>query len=129
MQLFVKKNTRVEVNVYAWEDEQGNVDATHDRATIPEKVAEDSVETVTFFFRRPSYLDSTAILRQANLRGEGEIDFAEFQDLVLRTLLVDWNLKDEQGQTVSARGQAVSNLQPAVARAAVAGCLEKINLF
>ena len=127
MQMFVKKNTKVEVDVYVWEDEHGNVDATHDKALVPEKI--EKVETISFTFRKPTYQDSTSILRQSNIRNENEIDFAEFQDVVLRTLLIDWNLKDDQGQPVSVRGQAVSNLQPAIARAAVAGCLEKVNLF
>lgn len=127
MNMFVKKNTKVDVDVYVWEDEHDNIEATHDKALVPEKI--DKVETVTFVFRRPTYQDSTAILRQANVRNENEIDFAEFQDVVLRTLLIDWNLKDEQGQPLSVRAQAISNLQPAIARAACAGCLDKVSLF
>lgn len=128
MQMFVKKNSRIDIDVFAWEDERGNVDATHDRAQVPDKVTK--METLIFTFRRPTYQDSTAIMRQAKVSGEGSMDIADFQDTVLRTLLVDWNLKDEEGQAVSVRSaHAVNSLQPAIARAACAGCLEKVSLF
>ena len=126
MQMFVKKNDRIDVEVFVWQDERGNVEATHDKSTVPEKT--ENVETTTFTFRRPTYLDSVTIMRQSNLR-EGGMNLADFQDSVLRTLLVDWNLKDDGDKDVSMRSVQVNNLQPAIARAACSGFLEKVNLF
>lgn len=128
MELFVKKNSKFDVEVYIWEDPNGNVDATHDKTLIPAKA---NPETLVFTFRRPTYLDSTTIMKQSNVKGTAEnMDLANFQEIVLKTLLSDWNLKDEDGNPVPIRGgQAVNNLQPAIARAACAGCLEKVTLF
>lgn len=127
MDFFVKKNTKVEVVVYVWENDDHHIEATHEKASVPEKV--EKAETISFYFRQPTYADSVAILRQAAVHGDGEVDFAEVQDFVLKTLLADWSIKDDQGQSVSVRAQAINNLQPAIARAAVAGCFQKVSLF
>ena len=127
MQMFVKRNDKIDVTVFVWETSDGNIDAAADKTQVPEKT--EDLETITFTFRRPTYQDSTGIMREANIRGETEVDFASFQDVVLRTLLVDWSIADEQGKNIPVRAANISNLQPAIARAATVGCLEKITLF
>ena len=128
MNMFVKKNAKIDVEVYAWENEQNEMEATHDKSLIPENIT--NAETVVFTFRKPNYLDSTNILKKSKVQQDGELDVANFQDVVLRILLIDWNLKDDNGEPVPIRsGQALNTLEPTVARAACAACLEKINLF
>lgn len=129
MNMFVKRNDRVDVDVYVWKKpETEEIDATHDKSVIPEKVTD--VETVTFSFRKPNYSDSTAIMQQAaTSANNNDIDFAAFQDLVLRSLLMDWTIRDNDGDPVPVKPSTVNDLVPSIARAATAGCLEKVNLF
>jgi len=131
MDMFVKRSDKFNVEVYVWEDADGEIQATQDKSQVPDRVEE--VETVKFVFRRPNYQDSNSIAHSAKIKraidGETDADIIEFQDTVLRTLLIDWDLKDKEGQSVPTRIVHINNLQPAIARAAVAGCLQKISIF
>lgn len=129
MKLLVKKSDKLEIPVYAYE-ETGNLNATHDKEDIPKEV---QAEELTFVFRRPSYQDSTNILAvsQASATTIGEevkVDAAKFQNHILRTLLTDWDLKDEEGEKIECSPGNISSLDPSVARAATAGVLMKIRL-
>ena len=56
------------------------------------------------------------------------MDVTDLQEAVLRTLLVGWDLKDDNDKPLSVTAGNVNSLAPAIARAAAAGCLSKIKL-
>lgn len=126
MNVFVKKNNTVDIPVWVWVDKDGNVDASHTKSEIPKNTEYDELK---FVFRRPTYQDSTGIIRGAMSANEsGNMDVSAFQDAVLRSQLVDWDVKDEEGIAVPVNVGTVNELQPSVARAAVSGYLSKVKI-
>ncbi len=131
MKLIVSRTDRLDVTIYCFEV-GGILSATHIEADIPKSVGD--VEKATFTFRKPNHSDSQAIFKQCNFKpnvtGEGDVTFnvSELQDVVLRVLLVDWDLTDDDGKKLPLSAGNVNALDPAVARSVAAGCLEKIRL-
>ena len=127
MDIFVKRDDNVVVSVFAYED-ANNVDATHDRTQVPKSVGE--VKEIKFTFRKPTHEDSMTITRSAQIRNDeaGSMDVVQFQNQILLNLCVDWDVTDADGRKVPVTRQGKLNLQPAIARAAVAGALEVIRL-
>lgn len=130
MRLIVSRADEIKVIVYCWE-EDGEVQASHLKAEIPEKNIK-VVEKVEFSFRKPSYADSNVIIRNSNFRAaennETSLDVSAFQENILRNLLQEWDMKDEDGNKVSLNTASINSLVPNVARAAVAGVLDRISL-
>ena len=128
LNLLVNRTTdNVTVKVYCWEAD-GDIEATHVKSEVPKNV---EMEEVEFIFRKPGYADSNIIIRNSNFKTAGEdttLDVNLFQEGVLRALLVDWGLKDEEGQNVPVNTVSINNLRPAVARAAVSGALDQVRL-
>ncbi len=124
IRMFVKKDT-IPIPVWVYEVD-GNVEATHDKDDVP-----DSAETsqVNFIFRKANFADSNKILRQVQSSDpDAPIDVAGFQELVLRELLFDWDLKDDNGGKVAINRSTIDSLEPTVARAAAAGIMTKIRI-
>lgn len=127
MKFLVDRSDTIEVKVFCY-DEDGNVEATSVKSDVPKNV--EVVEELRFTFRKPGYGDSNVIIRNSKFGFESEnmtADINIFQDTVLRTLLVDWNLKDEEGKSISLNSANIGNLIPSIARAAVSGVMEKIK--
>lgn len=122
MKLFVKKSDRVEINVYITETEDGVIEAS---STIPEN-AEKS-DCVKFYFRHPNYSDSKFIMSSYSYIN-GSVDPVQFQENILKRLLADWDLTNDDGEKVPCTPESINNLLPQVARAAVSGVLEKISI-
>ena len=123
---FVKKGAKLHVSVHVWENEDGELDASHNSTQVPEDM---EAEKVNFTFRKPNYADSNMIIQQSQADvTQGSIDVTSFQNVILRSLLIDWSLTDEQGQKVAVNVANIDELEPTVARAAVAAVLEKIRL-
>ena len=131
MNVFVKKNDKIKVEVFAWYGDDGNIDSTQDKSQVPDAVSD--VETFAFYFRKPNYQDSNIVMNAADLKanesGDTDMNLTKFQDTVLRNLLVDWDLKDSGGKKVPLKITSVNSLDPAIARSAVAGCLERVTFF
>ncbi len=128
MKLLVGKQDVVDVTVYCYEVD-GQVEATHVKTETPQDV--EVVEKVNFQFRKPGYADSNVIIRNAGVKIEGEetsLNAQAFQDQILRSLLTDWDLKDEDGKKIPMNNLSINNLVPSVARAAVGGVLEVIRI-
>ena len=130
MKLTVSRSDRVTVTVHAYEID-GNIEATHDKGEIPKGM--EDIQEAAFTFRRPGHADSTSIFKECNFKptAEGKIqsfDVTVLQEAVLRTLLVGWDLMDDDGKKMSLTAGNINSLHPAVARAASAGCLDKIRL-
>ncbi len=131
MKLTVSRTDRVAVTVHCFEIGD-MLEATHNGAEIPKDVGE--VEKANFTFRRPNHSDSQSIFKQCNFQpdvtGEGDAKFnvSDLQDVVLRVLLVEWDLTDDDGKKLPLTAGNMNSLHPAVARAAAAGCLDKIRL-
>jgi hypothetical protein len=126
LKFFVENSDIVTVAVHVWEAD-GQVEASYQESDIPKEVKADRVE---FTFKRPNYADSNAIMQSSglNVDGTGGINFLIFQNTVLRSLLKGWNLKNEDGDKVPFTNANINNLIPAIARAAVAGVLDKIKM-
>lgn len=125
MNIFVKRSEKVEVEVYAWE-ENGNVEASSEKEGIPV-----DARIIKFQFRRPGHKDSVEISREAQMQSgdPDKMDAISFQDTILRLLLVDWDLSGEEGgKSMPVNAKNIGDLQPNIARAAVAGVLEKITI-
>jgi hypothetical protein len=128
LKLLVSKSDNVKIVVYCWE-QNGEVEASHQKGDVPQEVS--VVEQVEFSFRKPSYADSNIIIRNSNFTTEGEetsLNVTAFQEQILRSLLVDWDMKDEEGNKVLVNNVNINNLLPSVARASVAGILDKIRI-
>lgn len=129
MKLFVDKTDTIEIVIYCWEQD-GEVEASHLKDEVP-KEGIDCVEQLCCTFRKPSYQDSNIIIRNSNFKTEGEettLNISAFQEQILRALLVQWDMKDEDGKRVLVNNVTINNLLPSVARAAVSGVLEKIRI-
>lgn len=127
LNLLVNKTDLVKVKVYCWEVD-GEIEASHLKSEAPK---DSDPEVVEFSFRKPGYADSNIIIRNSNFKMEGEdttLNVTSFQENILRALLVDWDLKDEEGQKVPVNTVSLNNLIPNVARASVSGVLEKIRI-
>jgi hypothetical protein len=129
MKLLVDRADKIDIVVYCWEQD-GEVEASHLKTEVPQDGIL-VVEKLTCSFRKPSYNDSNIIIRNSNFKTEGEdtsLDVSAFQEQVLRSLLVDWDMKDENSKKVAVSNVSINSLLPSVARAAVAGILEKIKI-
>jgi len=127
MKLLVNRTDNVKVIVYCWEAE-GEIEATHIKSEVPKNVEAEEVE---FIFRKPGYADSNIIIRNSNFKMDGEdttLNVTSFQDNVLRALLIDSNMKDEDGQKIPINSVTINNLVPAIARSAVSGVLDHVRL-
>jgi len=127
LNLLVNKTGNVKVLVYCWEAD-GDIEASHVKSEVPKDTETENVE---FVFRKPGYADSNIIIRNSNFKMEGEettLNATLFQENILRALLVDWDMKDEEGEKIAVNTMSLNNLVPAVARAAVSGVLEKIRI-
>ena len=127
MKFLVNKTDNVKVKVYCWEAD-GDIEATHIKSEIPKNMETEDLE---FVFRKPGYADSNIIIRNSNFKMEGEdttLNVTSFQENVLRVLLIDWDMKDEEGEKVAVNTVSLNNLVPNIARAAVSGALDKIKI-
>ena len=127
MKLLVNKTDNVKVIVYCYEVD-GEIEATHIKSEVPKDKEPQEVE---FVFRKPGYADSNIIIRNSSFKIDGEdttLNVTSFQDNILRALLIDWDLKDEEGQKVAVNTISINNLIPTVARSAVSGVLDKIRI-
>ena len=116
MDIFIKRNDQVVIDVYAWE-ENGNVDAASDDKDIPKNIDSNNVDIVKFVFRRPNNADSTRILAASGFSAEGvPTNIMGFQDEALRTLLLEIRSGDDVRQV---KARDINNLHPALAGAAV----------
>jgi hypothetical protein len=125
MNILIKKNDRVEVEVFAWEEGETMMASTA-QADVPKGA---DAQILKFFFRKPNYQDSQNIIRASQVKVNETItlDAVTFQENVFRSLLVDWDLKNE-GEAIPFNVTNVNALSPAVARAAVLGALDKLNI-
>lgn len=129
MKLLVDRTDKIEVVVYCWEQD-GDVEASHLKDEAP-KEGIGSVELLRCIFRKPSYQDSNVIIRNSNFKTEGDettLNITQFQEQILRALLVDWDMKDEDDKKIPVNTATINNLLPSVARAAVSGVLDRIRI-
>lgn len=123
MNIFVKSDDHVDVDVFAWESPvKKDIMATETESEVPEDVQAQIIKCV---FRRPNYQDSNAILRTASMASDKSPDLMAFQDAIIRSLLLEVHYGDEVSDM---RQQKISSLHPNIARAAVAGVLNKITI-
>ncbi len=124
MELFVE-NKNIEVVVFVWEDNEEEVEATYDKDDVPK---DKEVKEYIFRFKKPNYKDSTAILKSAGIKSDQEgptADLTTFTDQILRSLLVE--IVDGE-KVITPTQNRINQLEPAIARAAIAGVLDIINL-
>lgn len=129
MRLLVSKSDTIEVIVYCWEVD-GEVQASHLREEVPQ-TGIDYVEQLRCVFRKPNYQDSNIIIRNSDFKvGDDNttLNVTSFQEQILRALLVDWDLKDDDDKKIPVNNLNINNLLPSVARAAVSGVLERIRI-
>jgi len=127
MNIFVKKNDIIKVEVFIWE-ESDKIQATSDKIEVPKS---QDFEVLTFDFRRPNYADWKTIIEAAQTGGntgvEVSLNVTKFQDQVLRSLLKDWDLKNAEGEKVSYSLRNLESLETQIAVAAAAGILSKVS--
>ncbi len=123
--MFVKRSDSVEVKIYAFDDD-GNIDIVLSKNDVPK---DKEAEEVSFTFRRPAYSDSTMIIRESQIDpAEGTVNLTAFQSNILHSLLTDWSICDDDGEKVPVNRLNINNLQPSIARGAVAAAMEKIKI-
>ena len=80
------------------------------------------VETVTVKFRYPTYADDRAITRAATApdqNGIPVVNVLSLQNIMLFTLIKEWDLKNDKGEAVPISDTTIGNLHPTIARALV----------
>jgi hypothetical protein len=123
MELFVKKSEKISVDIWAWEVD-GNLQASPDEKDAPPDI-EPEPKRLKFVFRKPSYRDSNYILGAAEIKSENDVNPIAFNDAVIRTLLLEMHDGDEVYQMTA---QRLSELNPVLTRAAIAGIMGKIAI-
>lgn len=121
--IFVGKDERVSVSVYAWEDG----DVLYADCNPPPK--QQSVNEYKFVFRRLTHKDSNllwATARSISMAGESAL-VVVLRDTILRMFLVDWEII-EHGQPVQYDATKVDSLAPPVARAAAEAYMSKVQI-
>lgn len=129
MDIFVTKNSEVRVSVFVWV-EGDTISASNVKEEVPNNIES---KVVKFIFRRPSYKDSSRIMRKAKLNNIGisdggsnlSADLVGMQDEMLRSQLVKIIDGDKE---ISADSEIVDTLEPAVARAAIAAVFDKVGI-
>ncbi len=129
MNIFVTKNEEIIVDVFVWEIDD-TIDASNIRQEVPEKI---EPQIVKFVFRKPCYKDSSRIMKKANIQnvsiteGKNDIsaDLMGMQDEMLRSQLV--KIIDGE-KVILADENTVNELEPKVARAAIAAIFEKVGI-
>jgi len=129
MNLFVKKDDTLKLVIYAYV-ENDNLEATIEESDVPDSLENTPIELI---FRRPSYSDSKIILQGSQVKTSeisevADVDMVNFQDLILHTLLVDWDIKNSSGSPMQCDKDSINSLHPAIARTAVAAALTKIKI-
>lgn len=128
MNIFVKKSDRVEVEVFVYEDVDKIVKAVGKDSEVPPGT---DAKILKFSFRRPSYQDSMAILKAAQVQSpQGGVTFdgAAFQDSMMKTLLADWDVSAVSGEKTPFSLEALNTLTPAVARMVATSAIDKLQL-
>lgn len=124
MSIFVKKTDYINIDVYAY-DKNGETEATSDKTTVS---PETKLDVLSFKFRKPSYQDNRTILNSAKQYSDNtKIDPFVFQDSILRTLLVDWNLTDDNGEKLEYKFSLINELNPAIIRVVMEILFTKIS--
>lgn len=122
MKIFVSKSDRVEVEVYAFETDKG-VDAAVDEKDVPTGV---QFKKLKFFFQKPTYEDSRSIL--SNSTSGLEVNPMSLQNSLIKILLKEWDLTDENDKAIECSSKNISSLSPTIVRAAAAGLLTKVQI-
>ena len=126
---FVQKTDRIRIPVYVY-TKGDNVEATHLQNEVPKDIVGEQ-QVINFMFSKPSHIDSSNIIRQAQIKLRGSddtsLDLVAFSDGILKTLLKEWDLK-EGDEVMKVSIVNINNLVPSIAKAAVAGLLEKVQL-
>jgi len=124
MDIFVRESDTVNVDVYAWNNsETGDIAASNEDADVPKGVEAQIIKCV---FRRPTYQDTNGILRTASRAGDlTSPDIMSFQDALIRTLLLSVTSGDT---TTDMRQAKINALHPNIARAAIAGVVQKVTI-
>lgn len=122
IQMFVKKNNNITVDVYVYQNKDGHIGATTEKQDIPVGL---EPETISFVFKTPNYADSNMIL--GHFRNQSTVDFAAIQNITMHTMLVDWTLTDETGKKMNITKANIDALQPSVGLAAAGGYLSQIR--
>ena len=122
MNFFVNKSDTINIPVYVWLDDRNDISATHDKNEIPEKI---KYETILMTIRKPSYGDSKIIMSVS--RSSEGVDPLQLHDQILRTLMVNWDLK-ENGLPVEYSVSKIDSLSPVIARAASSGILSVVTI-
>jgi hypothetical protein len=91
----------------------------------------DGEVSVTFEFRKPSWGDTRKIMgSSAKVDGEGNatIDTYKFMDATLKTLMVDWDIKGEDGKKATLDGNGIDELPFEIVGALFEIVSEKIQM-
>lgn len=129
MDIFVKKDAEIVVDVFVWEKDS-IVNASNLQEEIPQK-AESKV--IQFVFRKPSYKDSSRIMKKAKLNNVGitaegsslSADVMGMQDEMLRSQLIKIIDGDQE---IAVYQEIINALEPAIARAAIAAVFDKTGI-
>jgi len=132
LNLFVDKNDTFDIEIYVFNNESEELTATADVKEIP---PDTKPETLKFTFRRASYKDTIDITSSSvsanfssDLTSDFRIDPTKWQDVVLRKLLVSWNLMDSEGKPKPLTQDNINQLNPSIARVVSAEATIKIKM-
>lgn len=130
MKLLVEKNDTVTVCIYAYEKDN-NIDAVNDEKEIP---VDAKYQKLEFVFKKPSFSDSQALLKNAILPSSStdganfNMDVTALNEKIMKTMLTDWNIKNENGEDIPLNASNIGKLNPVIARSAASSFMNKIIL-
>ena len=128
MKLLVERNDVFKIVVRVYEDKNGDLIATTDESDIPPDA---EVETVNFTFRRPTNKDAVDLTSSSvftDAEGAVRVNVIVMQDKIMRNLLIDWDLKNDEGKTLSLNNSNLDKLNPTISRVASIEAIGRIKI-
>ena len=129
MKLLVERNDVFKVAAYTYEDKNGDLIATVDEGDIP---PDTKVETVNFTFRRPTNKDAVDLTSSSvftDAEGAVRVNVIMMQDKIMRNLLIDWDLKDdEKDEKIILNNNNLDKLNPTISRVVSIEALGRIKI-
>jgi len=124
--IFIDKEDAIEVEVYAFDKEDG-LEVVTDVKDVP---PDTEPEKLSFTFRRPNHKDSTEITSSTlvmDADGIKEFNAVKLQDTCFRKLLKKWSLTDKEDKPVPVSAARIDALHPNIVRTVAGELVGKIS--
>tara|TARA_Y100000310_G_C20300861_1_gene631700 strand:- start:122 stop:520 length:399 start_codon:yes stop_codon:yes gene_type:complete len=129
--LLIENDDKFDITIYVGRDSEGEVFADEEKEALSEldKVDTSTIDSVSFTFRRPAYKDEVNLFKNAVVSDGVSVSFdpSSVRYQRLRTLLIDWSLKESEEKTIPVNYANIDRLHPRVAGALLNALDKKLS--